>query len=379
MKRFFMRWYLLNKRLFKTPVFIVILCAVPVLILALNAVTRNTDGFIRIAVVAEDPDDETSAGIVDKLIDSSGIVKFTVMENEKDAEDCVRYGELNGAWIISADVKEAISDFVRGRIGEKCVKVIEREDTVSLSLAREKLAAALSYDMCLELMREDYRDLVAEDLDDDELRGFFDDAVAVGELFEFRHVSGELTDYSGTSFIMLPIRGVLAAAILLCGFAMAMFRIRDEKKMVFCRVSSSARPSFELGYHLTGIIDIAAAVLISLYTAGLGESVVRELASMAVYCLNCAVFAIFFRRLLRSTGGVAAAAPLVTVLVVVVNPVLLNLPYVYPLRVLTPMFYYLQSTHDASFILYGLLYFVILAGVDYALYRVSEKYDLRVS
>ena len=379
MKRFFMRWYLLNKRLLRMPVFIIILCSVPVLILALNAVTSAGDGFVRIAVVAEDPSDEMSVSIINKLTDSSGIVQFTVMDSEDEAADSVRYGEVNGAWIISADVKDAINDFVHGRSGGKFVKVIEREETVSLKLSREKLVAALSYDMCLELMREDYREMVADDFDDDELRGFFDKAVAVGELFEFRHVSGELTDYSGTSFLMLPIRGVLAAAILLCGFAMAMFRMRDEKRMVFCRISRSARPAFELGYHLTGIIDTAAVVLISLYAAGLGESLIRELASMAVYCLNCAVFAIFFRRLLRSTGSVAAATPLLIVLVVVVNPVLLNLPYVYPLRVLTPMFYYLQSTHDALFILYGLLYFSVLAALDYALYRISEKYDLRVS
>lgn len=374
MKQFLIRWYLLNKRLFKKAVFILILCTVPMLILALNAVTAHSGGFVNIAIAMEDPDDSAAQTITSKLLDNNGIVQFTLYDTEKEAMDCVRYGEADGAWIISDDIESKIANFVSGKPDEKCVRIVERENTVALSLAREKLAAALSYDTCYALMRQSYAQKVSADFDEVELRGYFDRAVSTGELFEFKHTSGEIVDYSDTSYLMLPIRGVLAVSILLCGFAMALFRIRDEQGMVFCRVSRAARPAFELGYHLTGIFDIAVIVLISLYAAGLATTFLREIVIMAVYCLNCAVFVIFMRFILRSAGSVAAVTPLIIVTVLVVNPILLNLPFVYPLRLLTPVYYYLQATHDASFILYGLLYFAVLAAIDLLILRISERF-----
>lgn len=379
MKRFLTLWYLLNKRLFKKTVFILILCSVPILIMALNAVTANADGFVQIVLAAQDPTEEISQTMIDALIDSSELVHFTVCDTPEEAEDRVRYGEADGAWIFSADIKTALTNLAYDRRGTECVRVVEREESVALRLAREKLTSVLMSESGLALLCKTYAENVSPDYDEEELRGYFARAVGVGEIFEFKYTSGEIADGSGESYLMLPIRGVLAAAILLCGFALAMFWLRDEEKMVFCRVSRRAKPMFELGYHLTGIVDIGVIVILSLYAAGLAVSFAREAASMAVFCLNCAVFVILIRRLLRRAGSVAAVTPLIIVAVIVVNPILFNLPFVYPLRVLTPVYYYLQSTHDALFILYGLMYFAIVAAADFVLMRIADKLNLRAA
>lgn len=373
MKRFLTRWYLLNKRLFKKPVFVLILCMVPILILALNAVTAHSDGFVKIVLAAEDPTDSLSRQITDSLLDSSDIVHFTVAASPEEAADLVRYGEADAAWILSGEIRSALSDLAQGRRSSPAARIIEREESVALRLAREKLAEALSSESSFALMCRAYAQKVSPDYDAEALRRYFDQAIAADEIFEFRYASGELIDDTDASYLMLPIRGVLAAAVLLCGFAMAMFWIRDEEKMVFCRISRAARPAFELGYHLTGILDVALVVLASLYAAGLGASFLIEAVSLLVYCLGCAAFVILIRRILRKAGSVAAVTPMIIVAVIVVNPILFNLPFVYPLRVLTPVFYYLQATHNAAFIGYGLLYFAVLAAADYVLFRLEGR------
>ena len=372
MKRFFIRWFLLNKRIFKKPVFVLILCAVPFLVFALGLVSSNNDGFMNIAIVLEDTEDELSKAIGSELIGSSSIVRFIMCDSADEAEDQVRYGEADAAWIISDRLGDAVDDFANDRAAV-CATVIEREETVALSLCREKLSAALSYEMSFDLMRSEFGKKVSAELTEDELRGYYDGAFSVDELFEFRRTSGEIIDYSDSSYLMLPMRGMLAVAILLCGFAMAMFWMYDERQMVFYRVSGAARPAFELGYHLTGILDIAVIVLISIYLSGLWTGFLHEAAALAVYCLNCAVFVILIRRLLRSIRTIAAVTPLIIVLVIVVNPILINLPFVYPLRILTPVYYYLQSANDASFILYGLIYFAVFAAADLLLSVVSDR------
>lgn len=379
MKRFFTRWHLLNKRLFKKPVFLLILCSVPILIFALNAVTADAEGFVRIALAAEDPSESISAGLMDSLIDSSELVYFSVCDTPEEAEDRVRYGEADAAWIFSANIKDAMTNLAYGRLGSECVTVVEREDTVALKLAREKLTAALMSESGLALLCKAYAESVSPDYDEAALRERFHQATGVGEVFEYRYTSGEPESGSDASYLMLPIRGVLAAAILLCGFAMAIFWLRDEEKMVFCRISRAARPAFELGYHLTGIADIAVIVVLSLYAAGLAGGFWRETVSMALYALNCAAFVILIRRLLRRANFVAAVTPLIIIAVLVVNPILFNLPFVYPIRVMTPVYYYLQSVHDPSFLWYGAVYFGVVSVIDAILYWISEKFDLRAS
>ena len=379
MRRFLTRWFLLNKRLFKKPVFVLILCMVPILIVALNAVTAHTDGFVKIALAVEDPADENAVKLADALLDSSEIVYFSLCDTPEEAEDRVRYGEADAAWIFNKDIAANMRNLVNGKRGDACVRIVEREETVALRLAREKLAAVLSSDLSFELMCRAYAEKISADYDPAVLRIHFDRAVGTGEVFDFRYASGESAADGGASYLMLPIRGVLAAAILLCGFAMAMFWLRDEEQMVFCRVSRRALPLFDLGYHLAGIVDIAVIVILSLYAAGLATTLLSELVSMAVYCLDCAVFVIFVRLLLRRAGRVAAAAPMIIIVVLVVNPVLVNLPLVYPVRLLTPVWYYLQASHDPSFVLYGLCYFGIVGALDLILWRISDRFDLRKS
>ncbi len=373
MKRFFTRWYLLNKRLLKKPVFVLILCVIPVLIAALNAVTAHTGGIVEIALAAEAPDDPVTGQMINELSEDSGVIHFTICADAQEAAAMVRYGEADGAWIFSDDILRAVDRFVSGDKSAACIKIVEREETIALRLAREKLASVLSSDVCFSILQQAYEKQVSTDYDADRLREHFDNVLSGGELFEFRYASGEAVAEDTSSYLMLPIRGILAAAILLAGLTMAMFRVHDEEQMVFARVSRGARPAFELGYHLTGIVDVALVVLLSLFLSGNAVAPARELLSMAVYCLSCAVFAILVRRILRKAGSIAAATPLIIVIVVVVNPILFNLPFVYPLRVITPVFYYLQAAHNASYLWYGLAYFAVLASLDLLLMLLQNK------
>ena len=374
MKRFLTRWYLLNKRLLKKPVFIMILCAVPVLIAALNAVTSHTEGFVKIALAAEDPADPSVTRMIDELCESSGIVHCARCTGTEEAEDRVRYGEVDGAWIFCDDILGRIDRFVSGDKSPACIRIIEREDTIALKLAREKLAATLSSDTSFSILKQAYAKKVSPNYDGTKLRRYFDSVINSGELFEFRYASGEYAGDNDASYLMLPIRGILAAAILLSGFAMVMFRVRDREQKLFARINKRTLPLFELCYHLTGIVDVALVVLLSLYLSGNATSPLREILSMAIYCLNCSGFVILIGLILRKAGRIAAAAPLIIVTVIVVNPILFNLPFVYPLRVITPLYYYLQAAYNSAYLWYGLGYFSVVALTDLVLILNTDEY-----
>ena len=373
MKKFFTRYFLLNKRLFKKPLFIIILCIVPILVFALNASTVHNDGIIDIAVALEDPLDETAQNIASRLTDDESMLNITMYDSVTDAVDSVRYGESDCAWILKEDMKNTLTDYVNGHGSGKCVSIIERENTVALNIAREKLAAAISDDLCSILMSEAYRQKIGDNIDEAELKEYYNEAFNSGDIIEYKRTTGETVDYSDTSYLMLPIRGILALSVLLCGFAMTLFFIGDEKRLVFCRMSRRSRPFFEIGYHLIGIFDIALIVFLSILLSGLATSLWREILSLILYSINCALFVIAIRKLLRKSERIAVMIPFVLVIMIIVNPVFINLPFVYPVRVITPLYYYLQSAYDSMFLLYALIYMCVLTLINILLSRFIEK------
>ena len=94
-KRAAVRFLLLNKRLFKKISFLLILLAVPVMVLAVEIISKGQSGVVTIALAARDPADPTSAEIIDKLInDKDSVERYTLCATPAEAEEMVEYGRV---------------------------------------------------------------------------------------------------------------------------------------------------------------------------------------------------------------------------------------------------------------------------------------------
>ena len=372
------RYVLLNKRLFRKISFIVILCAVPLLILALEAISSMHGGIVTVALVAKDASDPVAREVIDGLVsDPDSVVRFTVCETADQAADKVRFGKADGAWIFENGLTDKIADFASDPdSAEPCVRIVEREDTVALKLAREKLSGLFSGYFSRALMqgyaKENFPEMA--DMTQAEFDGFFDRAFGTDDLFEFSYAErGESADDASLDILMLPARGLLSVMIVLGGLATAMFYMRDESEQTFYRLPPRERPIFAFGYQLTGIIDVAVVVVITLAISGITVSVGREIASMAVFCIACAAFCILVRRICGKLGRMAAVTPLLIVALIAVSPIFFTMAEIRPVQLLTPTYYYLMSIHSSAYIGYTAIYAAVLCSVDYAIYRITDR------
>jgi hypothetical protein len=349
------RWfYLLEKRLFKRPFFLLLLAAVPLLVVALTLVSGQDSGILRIALYQEDSQDPVSASVVAKLTEGDSIIQFVLYDSAEAAAQSVSDGISDGAWIFSGNLTEKLGLFLKGA-NATAVRIVEREDTVFLQLAREKLFSALYSPLSYQIYREFIQDQLNASVSEEELEAYYTSSEAQDSIIEFSFMNQDETVATAAeqNYLTAPIRGLLSLMILLVGLASAMYFTLDETQGSFVWLSARTRQPFAYLYHMIAIVDVAAVVYLSLYLAGVFTLWQRELPLMLLYCVASAGFCELVRRLLPRAETLGIATPLLLLLMLVLCPVFLNVRRLRPLQYLLPPFYYLHGVHNQDYV-YGL-------------------------
>ncbi len=368
---------LLNKRLFKKPGFLVILLLIPALVFGVNLMAQEDSGAVTVALAMEDPEDPLANEIVDSMIGSSRLLRFISCQSPQEARSMVAGGKADTAWIFGEDLQESIDRFA-GNIHRRnaFVTVVQREETVLLQLAREKLYAAVyphcSYALYRNYLDENVPELPA--LTPEQLRKYYDAIQAEGaDLFEFSYADPEESteDAETVSYLLAPMRGLLSVMVLLGGFAVALFYMQDEAAGKFDWIPEHKRFWFAAGYHLIAVVNVAAAALMAILLSGLSVSLGREILLMALYALMTTGFAMVVRQLTGKAGYLGALIPVLTVAAIALCPVFFNFSSLRMASMLLPPYYYLNCVHNVGFMLWMLGYTAVLYLVSGLLHKLK--------
>ena len=368
---------ILNKRLLKKPSFLAVLLIVPLLVTLLGVAAKEESGIMTVVLAVQDTTDLTANAIVENLRKDSGLIRF-LEGTPKEAEALVEGGQADAAWIFPRDMQEKIDAFVafpNERNG--FVAVIQREESVFLRLALEKLNAALYPYLSLALC-ENYvysNILTINDLPPEQLRQYYDAVDAEGaDLFDFVYAnSGAPADTENANYLLSPVRGLLAIMVILGGLAAVLFYGQDETAGVFDRLPRGKRFWFSAVYPAVAVGNVILAVFAALGLAGLLLNIVREIAALLLYGLITAGFCTGLRLLMPNGHMLAAVTPALIAGMTVLCPVFVNPPELPALQYLLPPFYYLKAIYDLKYMGYMAIYAVAICGVDWLLYRARSK------
>lgn len=368
-RKVFIYYVLLSKRFLKKISFVLLLCAVPVLVLGMKNVSGKDAGMLDILLYLEDPEDETARSLADKLLNSESVITYQLAEDEESARKMVSRGEADALWIFKDDLANRTQKIIsRGMKGEGILTVVEREDNVAMQLARIKLFGTmypvLSYALCKDFARSDL-DIEATD---EELRSYFEAHDNESELFVLDYIDGEGEKKAEKqNYLTAPLRGMLALLIILGGFAADMFFMQDKEQGILDAFSAKRRQWAIYIYQLAAMIPVTMAVLAALYLirdfAGLG----RELLLLVLYLADSMVFCNLVRKLCGTAGHLGAAIPILILGMLVICPIFFYFRDLRMVQCLLPPFYYLNAAHtgpDAADMAVMLLYAGIGGMVD---------------
>ena len=371
--RMFVRFILLQKRLLKRYSFLLMLCLAPLLSAGVGRLSEESAGIATIALYLPEGDAAAQA-VSERLLDGRGVLRYLSCVNEEEARMQVETGKADAAWIFSEDLSEQITALAQKRRVRPVVTVVERRDSVALTLGREILSSAIypsfSYAVYAGYVREE---LGFEEMTDEELRRIYDRMAVEGSLFQMVYpdeTSGEAEDFT---YVQAPLRGILALWFTFVGLAASLCFMQDEERGVYGRIPVTRRLSASYIAGAVFLLDAALVLLLSCKLAGVFTDWKREVVSCAVFAVCVLAFANLLRMLCRTPRRSGMFFLPLLAAMLALCPIFLNLQHFRAGKLLLPPWYYLQSIHNTRY-LYGMaVYTVILILVSAVLQRIQSR------
>lgn len=357
MKRFFTWYSLLNKRLFQKYSFIIVLCMVPVMMFAMRYVAAQDSGMMTIALAVEDPEDAFAAKIMGDLSGREDVLRYITCETVEEAVDLVRKNRADVAWIFPEDLYGRLADYVVTGGDEPIVHLVERESSTALNFTREVLCNAMYPDFAYAVYYDYVRnELQVEDLTDEQLREMYENSLIKYDLFEMSYLDGEKAEDS--NYLLAPMRGMLAVWFVLCGFAAVLYFMQDSDKGTFVWFPVKNPVNLAYGTQAVLISDAAIIFVVACYLVGVNVSLPGELVGIVMFSLCTLGFCNVMRLLIGKIRWMGALVPLLTLGMLLMNPVFIDLKMFGSIRYLFPPIYYLKSMHNTAYILWMAVYAV---------------------
>lgn len=365
--------WLMTKRLYKKPTFLVLLLLIPALVLGYGTVAQQDSGVVRIALATHDRESALAQNAMDKLADSK-VIFFYRCDTPQQAQKMVNTGQADAAWIFMDDLEYRVAEFIRRPLYKNAfVQIIERQNSVPLTLTREMLSGVLfecySPMFYLQYIRQNCPEL--SEVSDAELMTYYDNFSLNGKLFSFTMMDGTDAEQliEEANYLTFPVRGMLALVVMLCGLAGAMYDMKDRRLGTFGWVSARRRPLVRFASIAVCVANVAMAMLIALSLFGVTVHWSRELLLLLLYILCVTAFSLLAGRICGNEKLLGMCMPVMVVVMLAICPVLLDSGRFYRLALLFPPTYYVNGVYNDTALMQMLLH----SGICLVLYWLLGK------
>lgn len=337
-------WYiLLNKRLFKTRSFLLILCMVPLLVAGMRVASKQESGIVTIALCMSDPADELSNRVVEQL-EGNDVLRYVVCDTREEAVGLVESFRADAAWIFPEDLADTLGEAASYKLVAPVVTVVQREDNIPLVFSREILSGAL-YPYFSYAVYEDFvRDDMGLEAGSEQLREAYERTLVEDSLFRLEYFDGQASEES--NYLLAPMRGILALWLVLCGFAASMYFLQDEQRGTFSRMPIKRRLWMAFGFHAVLLSDAVAVQVIACRLSGVFTVWSKEIVNAVLFAGCTLVFCNLIRLLSGTPERLGSCIPVLMIAMAVLCPVFINVDRLRPLKYLMPPYYYLNATHS---------------------------------
>lgn len=371
--RFFLRGWLIQKRLLVKYSFLLLL-VLPLLFAAgLGRLAGEESGIAAIALYLPE-NDPAAEQVRERLLGRESVFRFLSCESKESALGLVETGEADAAWLFSDEMGEEIRELAKKRRVRPLVKVVERRDSVPLILAREVLSAAV-YPTFSYAVYENYvvEQLGYTELDEETIRRTYESVAVSGNLFQMVYHDGSTEETEGFSYVQAPLRGILAIWLTFLGLAAVLFFMQDEERGVYGRLSGIKHLFAFYGVGAVFLLDGTAILLLCCRLSGVFTEIRREVVCAAVFACCVLAFSNLLRLLCRTPRWIGALFLPLLAAMLVLCPVFFELHYFRAGKLLLPPRYYLYAVHNDRY-LYGMaVYSALLVLVSAVIQRLQNR------
>lgn len=366
---------LLTKRLLRRPAFILALLLIPLLVLFLQRSLHDEDAILQVALYTEttDPAAAEMQLITQMISGSNHTVHFYACDSLSELQADIRRGTAACGYVFPQHL-------------EKHLQEHSRKNTPAIT-AYHPLGAVKSMLLDELVYRQIYEELAYTILDqyieqkhpgnsESRLRTLYQSHRRGYTFIQFEYADGTwnpILNQNNTNYLLLPVHGIAAVLILLAAMTGTVFWYEDHARKVLMHLTPPMSVLVKLLYSLipgilAGIFGSAAIML-----TGFSSGRPQEILHMGLFLIAAAAYCMLLCELLPNQYQYLSAIPISTVSSILLCPVFADLtqalPLLKPLRMLTPVSYYLDTLHSAQpgwgLLLYSAAVFTITAGIHW--------------
>ncbi|MBP3873166.1 MAG: hypothetical protein J6E32_05550 [Lachnospiraceae bacterium] len=375
--RLVLRWmFLLNKRILKQPLFLILIAMVPLLVFGVGSLSQESSSLITAAVAPSSEDDEASAELIHSLVgSSSSAVRYISCNDEEELMQMVSSGQARIGFLLpknlgalfdaygsqktknlSAGALAMLGSLLGGgsasdEMKENSIQSFAATNDIISKVTREQLFGKM-YPSLERGVLKTWLKIHPEvgSMNDAEREQFVEETMSSYEtdydFFDLEYLDGtKVEDDEIDRFIASPMRGLLAVLLTLTGLAAILYLTQDCRRERFVWIPSHIRPAFHYMYLLIPLVDVAAAVLAALYLGGSFTRAGMEIAALLLLVLQIAGFSNLLRVLLRRKDFMASSIPILICACLFLTPVFVDLTILEPVQMLLPPYLYLKAIH----------------------------------
>ncbi len=368
-------FYMLTKRLLRQWSFIILLCLIPCSMLLVNLALSHESGVVHVALCAEDGD-KTSAEIIDSLTHSSSIIQFSVCQTPEEATSLVSGYEADAAWIFTEDFSEKTDDYARdGFAQEPFINIIQREQSIPLKIAQEKLFGAIykriSFSLYMDFVRTELID--GTNISEETVESYYESMQKGDDIIKIEHLNASAQKRDAT-YLTAPLRGIMSLLVVLCTLAAGMYFLKEQSQGKFAWLSARKRIIPALASCFSAACLSAIAVFITIYCAGVSSTFGNELLAMFLFIISVTGFCTTLLTFFRSAGKFGALIPGIIIVMLALSPIFFNVKVLRHIRLMLPTYYYLQSIYMPKYFVYTLIYCAVTYCLGFTLnFFIAER------
>lgn len=343
MKNYLYLLWILSKRLMRSPGFLFALLWLPISLLILYSVEKKSGAEAEAAVFASG--DKFALDIEKSLLEYQGFIRFRACKDQEEVRKRVASGKAECGYILGPGIHQGME---AGDI-QKLVTVYRPPNSRLAGVINEIVFAKILGTYSPEFYLSYVEAALGKEGEDEAVirkkaQEYYQEYLNNGSTFRFQFYGGEEAVYEEADIHVIPVRGLMAVMIFLCGLC----GLGDWKE---CKNNNR----FFFTKHLWTVktaslflpMAFAAAVGLScLYLTGNGKSVFLELEHMAAYLLLLEAFFLAADCFMRTGEAVYGIFPFAAMISLLLPPVFFDFSILYPpvkwIQLLLPVSWYLR-------------------------------------
>lgn len=369
-----MRYLLLLKRFFRKKSYILMLLLVPFMVFLLKEMSQGQENIMTIGVYLPGTD-PSSQSLRENLDDESGAIKYVYYDSEYALRRDVANQTLTEGWVVPENLDYTVGMMADNQYPHDRIQVVVREQGVTQLLGKEIICSRIYPSVAKRLLVKYTKYYTGNDeLPVDvisHLENSFENYSISNKLFQASYLdSAEIND---TPVILMPLRGILAMWLMLCGIATSMYYLEDQENGLFIWWRSRIGFLRDLGYYAVAFIAPAIITVVSLIYSGSFTTVAKEVPALILYVLATIFFSMAIRIIGASKKFLGMLTPVLIILSTILSPVFVDLKELRQIQKCCPAFHYLSSIHDSYYLVTLLIYTVLLGCLVVLLLKLSVK------